>query len=150
MQAFQQRYPELDATPPLIAGEMPQAPTPLNQMRRQQLHDLARAWEIQVPNGGTKKEILPMLIAAEAAGVFQRPAVHPEFARKASRNSDDPPLPKLTSVAPPARMVGPEIPDYGNMDMEQLIKACGAKGIDTARRGGDYMIKQLEASHGIG
>ncbi len=52
------------------------------------------------------------------------------------RNSDDPPL-------------EPEMPNYSAMELGELTAACEAKGIDTDRRGGDYMVKQLEATHGI-
>lgn len=150
MPAFQQPFPELGATAPIMQGEVPQLQTPLHQMRRQQLHDLAIGYGVSVENGGTKDDILPPLLAAHKAGVFLRPPKHPEYARRASRNSDDPPLPKLTPGAPPVRMMEPEIPDYRSMDIGQLIEACRTKGIDTDRRGGDWMIKQLEASHGVG
>ncbi len=143
MTAFQEMYPELGAQEPVMEGEMAQAPTPLKRMRRQQLHDLARAWGIEVENGGTKDAILPALMAAERAGVFKTPPKHPEFARAAMRNSDEPPL---SPVAP----VQVEVPDYRSMDMTELSAACQAKGIDTDRRGGDYMITKLEGSHGVG
>ena len=140
MPAFQEMYPELGAQEPLMEGEMASTPTPLKRMRRQQLHDLARAWDIPVENGGTKETILPALMAAERAGVFKTPPKHPEFARKAMRNSDEPPLPPLRAG----------MPDYQTMDRGELSKACEDKGIDIHRRGGDYMIKQLEESHGAG
>ena len=139
--AFQEPYPELDAAPPLMDGETAQAKTPLHRMRRQQLNDLARGWGIPVELDGTKGAILPALMAAERAGVFKTPPKHPEFARKAMRNSDEPPL---APVAP----VQVEVPDYRSMDFSQLSVACRDRGIDTERRGGDYMIKELEASHG--
>lgn len=151
MPQFQQSYPELDATPPLMEGELALPPTSLQSMRRQQLHDVARAWGIPVEDGGTKGDIMPMLLAAEKKGVFRLPPKHPEFARKAMRNSDDPPL-----GPPPAgeEPLGPSLeaqtvmPDYRSMDIAQLAEACRAKGIDNTRRGGDWMIQRLEASHG--
>lgn len=100
MTALQQSYPELGATEPLMEGEQPQAQTPLHQMRRQQLHDLARGWEIPVELDGTKNDIMPMLLAAEKKGVFRLPPKHPEFARKAMRNSDEPPLKPLATGEP--------------------------------------------------
>lgn len=39
---------------------------------------------------GTKREILPALIAAEETGVFQRSAIHPYYLKKAAYNSDRP------------------------------------------------------------
>ncbi len=142
MSAFQEMFPELGAQEPVMEGEMPQAPSPLKKMRRQQLHDIARAWEIPVELDGTKPNILPALMAAERSGVFKHPPKHPEFARRAARNSDEPPLPPLA----PARV---EMPDYASMNMSQLIANCEAKGIDTDRRGGHYMIEQLEGLHGV-
>ncbi len=139
--AFQEKYPELAAPPPLMDGATAQAPTPLHRMRRQQLNDLARGWGIPVELDGTKGAILPALMAAERSGVFQSPPKHPEFARKAMRNSDEPPL---SPMAP----VQVEMPDYRGMDFAQLNAACVAKGIDTDRRGGDWMITKLEGFHG--
>lgn len=133
-------YPELSAQPPVMEGEMALPSTPLGRMRRQQLHDLAVAWGVKVENGGTKDAILPALMAAEKAGVFKTPPKNPEFARKAMRNSDEPPLPQIQEP----------MPDYRGMDLGGLVAACQAKGIDTDRRGGDYMITQLEGSHGAG
>ncbi len=144
MPAFQEMYPELGAQEPLMDGEMAAAPTPLKRMRRQQLHDLATAWGIRVLNGGTKEEILPALMAAERAGVFKTPPKYPEFARKAMRNSDEPPLPPVQAV----QAVQEPMPDYRSMELGGLTAACDAKGIDTDRRGGDYMIRALEGSHG--
>ncbi len=133
-------YPELSAQPPVMEGEMALPPTPLARMRRQQLHDLAIGWGIPVENGGTKDAILPALMAAEKAGVFKTPPKHPEYARKAMRNSDEPPLPPMEENKP----------DYRGMDIGELTEACQVKGIDTDRRGGDYMITKLEGSHGAG
>ena len=150
MPAFQQSYPELDAQPPVMAGETATPQTPLKRMRRQQLHDLATAWEIPVENGATKDSMMPMLLAAEKAGTFRLPPKNPEFARKAMRNSDERPLPPLKADECPIGPTVPvktEMPDYRSMDLEGLTQACRAKGIDNSRRGGDWMVKQLEAFH---
>ena len=65
-----------------------QLQTPLHRMRRQQLHDLAKAFEIPVENGGTANEILVPLLAAEKEGVFKLPPKHPEFYERAMKDSD--------------------------------------------------------------
>ena len=83
-------------------------------------------------------------MAAERRGEFQSPPKHPEFARKAMRNSDEPPLPPVEVKT--AEQVA--MPDYQNMELGQLRAACVAKDIDIDRRGGDWMIEQLEALHG--
>ena len=144
MSAFQELFPELSAQEPVMEGEMPQAPSPLKKMRRQQLHDIARAWEIPVELDGTKPDILPALMAAERSGMFKHPPKHPEYARKAMRNSDEPPL------APIQAPVEVEAPDYHGMELGQLTAACVSKGINTDRRGGAWMIQQLEGKHGTG
>ncbi len=59
------------------------------------------------------------------------------------RNSDEAPLAPLAPVQV-------EVPDYRSMDFSELSVACRERGIDTDRRGGDYMIKELEGSHGAG
>ena len=65
-----------------------QLQTPLHRMRRQQLHDLAKAYEISVENDGTKENILVPLIAAETEGAFKLPPKHPEFYERAMKDSD--------------------------------------------------------------
>ena len=123
---------------------------PLARMRRQQLSDLARGWGIPVELDGTKETMLPILLAAEKNGTFRLPPKDPEYARKAMRNSDEPPLPPLRAdefPLGPSVPVQVEMPDYRGMDMTQLGEACRAKGIDNSRRGGDWMIKHLEAFH---
>ena len=80
---FPQSYPEKKgAAGETVVGK------PLRLMRRQQLHDVARAWEIPVENGGTKTDILPVLLAEEKAGTFNHPPKHPEIAAKAMVESD--------------------------------------------------------------
>lgn len=65
-----------------------QLQTPLHRMRRQQLHYLAKAFDIAVENGGTTKDILVTLLAAESEGAFKLPPKHPEFYEKAMMDSD--------------------------------------------------------------
>ena len=73
----------------LMQGETDVVFWPLSQMRRQQLHDLAQAYEVPVEKDGTKSDILPGMLAAQDAGVFKQPPKHPEFIDKAVRSSDD-------------------------------------------------------------
>lgn len=72
----------------LMAGETDVAQWPLDQMRRQQLHDLALAYELPVEKGGTKTDILIGMKPAQKSGVFKLPPKHPEHARKAMQDSD--------------------------------------------------------------
>lgn len=60
-------------------------------MRRQQLVDLAKAYDLpNIPIDGTKEEMLIGLVAAEQAGVFRKPPVYPAHFACAMRSSDDP------------------------------------------------------------
>ena len=88
---FKQAFPEATAARPQLPGQPISELTPLDRMRRQQLHDLARAYEIAVPADGTKPQIMPALKAAQSEGIFNKSALHPEFLAKAARNADDPP-----------------------------------------------------------
>ena len=88
IQTMTQKWAE--AMHPVVEGEALQVfGTPLHLMRRQQLADVARAWEIPVERGGTKDEILQPLQAAEKGGVFKLPPKHPKFYKKAMRSSDE-------------------------------------------------------------
>ena len=90
MTGFSEVFPELSVRAPTVTGQMPMHPTALNGLRRRQLHDLARAYEIPVKKDGTKAEILPALIAAEQQGTFKRPAAVPYYLKKAAWTSDRP------------------------------------------------------------
>ncbi len=60
-------------------------------MRRQQLTDLARAYDLKdIQVDGTKEEMLIGLVAAEQAGTFRKPPVYPAYFACAMRSSDDP------------------------------------------------------------
>lgn len=82
--------PVLHAEDALMQGETDVVFWPLNQMRRQQLHDLARAYDVPVELGGASSVILPDMLSAQKSGVFNARPKHPEYARKAMRNSDQP------------------------------------------------------------
>ena len=90
MTGFAEVFPELKVAPPTVAGQVPMVPTALTQLRREQLHNLAKAWEIPVKQDGTKPEIMPALVAAEANGVFKTAAIHPYYLRQAAFNPDRP------------------------------------------------------------
>lgn len=87
MSSFQEAFPELKARAPQLPGAQPQGPSVLYQLRRQQLEDLGRAFGIRV--SGTKDQMLPLLLDAEARGVFKGPPRDPYYLRKAARSPDD-------------------------------------------------------------
>lgn len=109
--SFQNAFPEMTAQAPRIAGHQAMPATVLTQLRRQQLHDLAKAYGIPVKVDGTKQEIMPTLIDAESRGVFKGPPVSDYYLQKAARDPDrraewtDEPLP-----APPAEEVPAPLP----------------------------------------
>ena len=56
--------------PPALAGEVI-TPSKLHAFRRTLLHNIAKAFGIDVPKDATKNEMLPALIAAEQRGIFR-------------------------------------------------------------------------------
>lgn len=63
--------------------------SPLQSLTREQLSDISVAFGLDVDRDGTKDELLPAILAAEAAGRFQRPAKDPYRLIKASKNADE-------------------------------------------------------------
>lgn len=64
----------------------------LGTARRQQLVDLAYAYDIPVPKDGTKAQMLPIMVEHEQQGTFRGQPKRPEYLVKAMRNPDDPPV----------------------------------------------------------
>lgn len=63
--------------------------SPLATLRRQQLSDIAVAFGLDVNPDATKDELLPVILAAESQGRFQRPAKDPYRLTKASKSPDE-------------------------------------------------------------
>ena len=115
---------------------MPQ--TPLTGLRRQQLVDLARAYEIPIPPGATKKEMLPVMIAAEQRNVFKSEPKHPWYLQKAVRTTDTPyiPLPENPEIAAaPAADGAPQT-------QAQPVDPAAPRLTRTGRKESDYHRKQ--------
>ena len=74
MALFQHDRPELSENPlpPAFPGEIIPA-TKLHGLRLRQLQDLAKAYGIDLPEGATKNEILPIMATHERAGAFRQP-----------------------------------------------------------------------------
>lgn len=106
-------------------------------LRRQQLHDLAKAFDIPVDPNATKQDILYPLMAAEQRGVFREPAAHPYWLEKAMRDPDGPQTP-LTLPYPdvPKKKPGKR----GNASFRKLQKAAAALGVATV----GMTFKELE------
>ena len=60
----------------------------LPRLRLTQLIHLARAYDIQVNRDGTKKSVLPILVAAEEQGVFNQPPKNPYYFERARWSAD--------------------------------------------------------------
>lgn len=121
-------------------------------MRRQQLVDLARAFEIDIPAGGTKDQILPPMITAEQQGVFSRPPKHPYYLQKAHQTSDIPyrplpPNPELEVAAPvaervPTAPVAPPVEDLPKTATDPATDPNAPRRTRTGRIESDYHRKQ--------
>lgn len=117
-QMFAEAFPELNVQAPTLMGQTPMQETVLTQLRRQQLHDLAKAYEIVVKPEGTKAEILPALVAAEGSGVFTKPAVHAYWLLKAAYNPDVPHLNNQWGKEPASLKPKPDQTDFRKLQME--------------------------------
>lgn len=150
---------------------MPLPTTVLTALRRQQLVDVARAYEINIPAGGTKRQILPSLITAEQQGVFKRPPKNPWYLQKAGRTSDmpyvdigeNPELPvtittemksePVVTSSPPVQAADPNVPrrtrtgrtetDYHRK--QRLLKGQGVNAFGWTKQA----VNEAAAEHGI-
>lgn len=149
MSQFLDAYPERGAQPPTLPGQTRFTGTVLTQLRRQQLHDLARAYRISVPSDGTKEEILPSLISAERAGVFRTQSPDPYWFAKANRDPENPePLPPgLAAPGARARPPGdlPTAQDGPPPSIAELRAACKAAGINSFGKTKAAMKEALDA-----
>ena len=84
--------PEMWAQEPTKLGQIPVVSW-VGKLRLQQMKDLAAAYGLEIPKDGTKTQVLPHLVQAEQEGVFHRDANNDSYLLRASRTSDDPPLP---------------------------------------------------------
>ena len=115
--------------------------------------DLARAYEIPLPAGGTKKQILPPMIAAEQQGVFRTPPKHPYYLQKAGRNTDMPRVPmepppeiQQTVEPPPKERARRKESDYNRK--QRLLQERGVPGKEVfGRTKAD--IDRMAEQHGI-
>lgn len=88
---FQDQLPEVaqNPLPAALAGENHPA-TKLQTLRLGQLQCLAKAYGLDLRGGKTKNEIMPILAAAEATGVFRREPKDRYHLLLASRSPDSP------------------------------------------------------------
>lgn len=143
-------------------GETPLPYTKLMACRRQQLVDLARAFDIPIPNGATKDQILPTMITAEQQGIFRTPPKNPYYFHKAHRTSDMPAVPQpenpelaVATAVPP--VVDPPLqkppilsrakrPENDYRRKQRLLKEAGVQGAFGITK---QAMDELAAEHGI-
>ena len=153
---FQEAFPELTAKPPRVTGRTAMPVTKLENLRLQQLRDLARAYEIQIDMDAPKDRILPALAAAEASGTFNHPAKHELYLLKAARNADEEivdhapydssgtyPLKQKTPLAMAAK--GPD-----EMSHAELQQACKQSGVNSFGMSAEQMRGELHGALGEG
>ena len=88
---LQQAFPELAAIAPQTAGSEKAPPSVLHTMRREQLVNLARAFDVldKVPRDGTKPELLEAMLPMERAGIFRQSCEDPLALWYASKTADE-------------------------------------------------------------
>ena len=126
---FQQAFPERGVNPPSLPGETAFQGTDLVNLRRSQLHNIARAWGIHVDPNLTKEEVLHPLIDAERRGVFNNPPESPYYWEMAQRDPDMPLQPLQTPFPDtPKKRPGERLP--GGAGFKQLQQTCKALKIN--------------------
>lgn len=143
--SFQDAFPELQSAPPTRSGQIPMAQTLLTALRRQQLVDLARAYDIPILPGATKNEMLPAMIAQEQQGIFRTPPKRPWYLQKAQQTTDTPhiPMPEnpdLQKVIPKVKKAFPG--SERKERFEELRQLAKKNGINTYK----MKLADLEAA----
>lgn len=142
--SFTEAFPELMAQAPHIHGTPLPARTVLNRLSRQQLTDLARAYEVSIPQNGTKDEILPAMINAEQAGIFKGPVKSQYHLLKASRDRDKRPEP-LALPDPDLVKTAPTNLPASQMSIQELRKRLKDAGISSFQMKREQMEEIVEA-----
>ena len=123
--SFKQMFPEAEvmANPPALMGRPAMPRSPLNALTREQLSDIAVAFDLDCNRDGTKEEIMPAILQAEASGRFQKPAKDPYRLTKASKNADEWKAWREAGQAMPAF----EMPDEERKEADswQMLRARG-------------------------
>ncbi len=108
------------------------------------MHDLAKAYEIQVKQDGTKSEILPAMIDAETRGVFRQVPVHNYYLKKAAYNSDRPE--ENTDWGPPPKAPAKNR-NHELRELQKVAKKLGVAGFGMTKV--QYQEAIEEAKHAV-
>jgi hypothetical protein len=106
----------------------------LLKLRRQQLIDLAKAFDIDVPQDATAPELREHLRKHEEQGAFRQPPKRPEYYVKASRSPDDPPVDWESHRAQ----------TVSKDDFRMLQKLAKDNGINSFGKGAEELWDELE------
>lgn len=144
MATFQEAFPELTAQAPHVHGNPMPSRSKLTQLSRQQLRDLARAYEIEVPKDGTKDQMLPAMINAEQSGIFRGPVKSEYHLMKAARDRDssrgipmtlpDPDLIEDTGLYRPAS-------EMGDKQIRAILKDAGINTFGMGRKQMEELVE---------
>jgi hypothetical protein len=116
-------------------------------LRRQQLSDIAVAYGLDVNRDATKEELLPVLLAAESQGRFNKPAKDPYRLMKASKSPDDWRSYRDGGGVMPA-FEEPDDEKASNNSIQMLKVRAKAAGINTFQMTKDQVIEALEQHEG--
>jgi len=114
-----------------IPGPGQREATVWDDLRKRTLIHLAKAYDVYLPNpDGTKKEILPFMLAAEANGVFNKKPIDERAAAMAHYPNNPEMWPEEANVV--------EIADF-----EKLRRMAKEKGINSFQKSADELRELL-------
>lgn len=154
--SFTDAFPEFNSAPPLLEGEHPPDQKYLvDNLRRQQLIDLAAAWNLEIDDNAPKHVMLIAMRRHEGAGTFRTDCPNPLMLQRASRRPDDRRLDRATEAGKTPEEV--DRLDYlrcggilrkeedGPGTMKALRELAKAKGINTFGLGKAEIQAKLDA-----
>lgn len=153
--SFQDAFPELKSTAPLMEGEHSADRKYLvDNLRRQQLIDLAAAWNLEIAENAAKHVILIKMQEAEGQGVFLTPCPNPQLLAKAGRKADNRPLDRAAQAGKTPEEVERldrlrtggilRKEEDGPGTMKALRELAKAKGINTFGKSKPWIQEQLD------
>ena len=111
-------------------------------LTREQLSDIAVAYGLEVDRDGTKDELLPAILGAEASGLFNRPPKDPYRLVKASKNADE--WLKVREFGLPMPAFEDPTPDPTPNEFEMLRQQAKAKGINCLHKTKAQLVQALQ------
>lgn len=153
---FQHHNPEQNAPPPGV-----QVQTPLGKMRRKQLLYLAEAFGVEGVDGSLPKDlIMPILVSAEARGLFREPPQKPWLLARVEYPSNPerwPPVPQSEPVkvftpqpveSSPVTETVERPRTLEEMSFSEIREKGKEAGINTFQMKKEAIIKELREPNG--